>query len=1079
MLPPSVINYLYYLYHVHCMKIQQNLELAAMHEKQFESRLNQPSVWLVLFVFFAALPLFIYFSSYSEFLDESFARNRNSTIKYFHRELISFGNRATNSQIFLRQLQGFRDAYRRNFPDSGKNRNLIDTIFQEMPPTASLICWDNRGRIDQSLTRLKSSEVTSEQCQRFIELLLNAQNDFSTGSNLQTLHQIKLFEKQNSDFMAEITPLTGRSFQMSQAFTSPNQMFGSYLSTADVFFYWDYFNTRDNLQGGFASFIPIKDLPVTFGLSQILHSYPGSNPEFANGFFDITTGEIQLSYPQLLPVAKEIIEKFKESTSNPFFMDDWVIFVQPLAESTSVSIFSLFSTRSQKESLANEKKTAIIVTIIILVMMGFFFYHYYKETQIKGLSIRKKMGALFFLCMQLPISILIYLGLSFSFSQEKLLSYEADSQLTELVKKVDNNAQEFYRNTNEWLKSLKNLNEIKKLNKSELHRKFFEFTRGNQLKSYYLVGLDGEVVFDIDNSSAQESSNRLFIKRLGMRILSLDSGSGNQSSTNDTVFAEGLFDIITSKTGNMHQLIWPGTNQQSFIFSDVIMTDDGQKLASIAILDKTELDYNYLRQAVTNQFKIDPNKEIMVLKEDDISETIPKISTTFKANLLPMITTARISNNIETDRVMDENGMMLVALGRGINVSDFIIGSRYNWHKIMETIHMTYFLVGIGLFFSLSASLFLITIMIREFLTPVSILSSGASAIISGNLETNLKVFAKDELGELSATFNFMTRKLRNRMTELTVLYNLTQKASTTHSQREVFDLAASNLQQHLHSESCGTVWLNEGEGDDGLYLAEHLPEKEAAAIRSCARIAIRSFQIALEFSEAIDRHILAMPLYFEDKKFGAIYLIFAADRLKEKQGLSEDERSFIETLRHHLSLIIEKQRLFEQAITDGLTKLYLRRFFLATLEKEINRSKRYQLDVSVLLLDIDKFKNFNDTFGHQAGDYVLRETAQRIIESIRSVDTPGRYGGEEMAVILPQTNIKEAFIVAERIRKAIEGSEYSFKKDKMKVTASIGVSSLHNRDISVEEIIEEADKALYTAKDKGRNQVRIAPEAM
>lgn len=95
---------------------------------------------------------------------------------------------------------------------------------------------------------------------------------------------------------------------------------------------------------------------------------------------------------------------------------------------------------------------------------------------------------------------------------------------------------------------------------------------------------------------------------------------------------------------------------------------------------------------------------------------------------------------------------------------------------------------------------------------------------------------------------------------------------------------------------------------------------------------------------------------------------------------------------------------------------------------------------MSAFFCDIDKFKNFNDTYGHQAGDYVLRETAQRITESIRSVDTPGRYGGEEMAVILPQTNIKEAYIVAERIRKAIETTEYTFRND------AIGSNSINRR---------------------------------
>jgi methyl-accepting chemotaxis protein len=194
-----------------------------------------------------------------------------------------------------------------------------------------------------------------------------------------------------------------------------------------------------------------------------------------------------------------------------------------------------------------------------------------------------------------------------------------------------------------------------------------------------------------------------------------------------------------------------------------------------------------------------------------------------------MITTTKLSNTIETDRIADENAMLLVALGRGINTGDFLVGARYSWHNIMETIHMTYFLVGAGLFLSLSASLFLVTILIKEFLTPVAILSSGAKDIINGNLDTNLQVFARDELGELSTTFNFMAKRLKNRLTELTVLYNLTQKASTSHSQREVFDLAATNLQNHLRAESCGTVWISEGEGDDGLYLSTIFPKTKPA----------------------------------------------------------------------------------------------------------------------------------------------------------------------------------------------------------------------------------------------------------
>ena len=529
----------------------------------------------------------------------------------------------------------------------------------------------------------------------------------------------------------------------------------------------------------------------------------------------------------------------------------------------------------------------------------------------------------------------------------------------------------------------------------------------------------------------------------------------------------------------MHLVVWPGTSRQNFVYTDVLTLNDKKRYAIIATLDKTELDRNYLKQVVSQQHRLGIDSEMIILKEDDISDAMPRLSPTFKANLLPMLSTTRISNIVETDRVNDENDRMLVAVCRGVNTSDFFIGARFSWHKITDTIQMTYIMVFVGLALSLAASIFLITILIREFLTPVSVLSDGAKSIIGGDLNLELPMFARDELGELSTTFNAMTRRLRNRLTELTVLYNLTQKASTTHSQREVFDLAASNLQKHLNAESSGTSWYNEGEGADSVYLAEHLDQKESEAIRSCVKNSLRTLQSIAEYSAVLERYVLGVPLFFEEKKFGAIYLVFPKERGKEKLNLSEDEKSFIETLRHHLSLIIEKQRLFEQAITDGLTRLYLRRFFLATLEKEINRSKRYQLEVSVLLLDIDHFKKFNDTYGHQAGDFVLRETAQRIMESIRSVDTPGRYGGEEMAVILPQTGIKDGFVVAERIRKAIEGAEYAFKNDSMRVTASIGITALHGRDISLEEMIEEADKALYVAKSKGRNQVRIAPEAM
>lgn len=1048
------------------------------NERVFKSKLSQPTVWVVLFVFFAALPIFIYYECYSSYVDEQFARSRENVIKIFHRELTSFGNKATNRQIFLQQLQSYRDGLRRNRSAIDKNIVLKEMLQEELPQNANIIAWDKDGSFIEKLSAIDKSGLTVKQIEELIEILLDTHSDFSTGTDLQTLRQIELFEKKHADFFAQLVSLTGRAFSFTQAFTTPNSMFGSYLSNSDTLFFWDFINSQNNNQGGFMAFIPLKDLPMTFGLAQVLLHDPSATPEFTNGFFDRTSGELELSYPGLMEPAKQGVELFVDGLQNPFFYDDWVLFVQPLAESTSANIFSLFSTKSQRLASESQKNEAKTFGTIIIILAIIFFYHSYRLASTTGLSLRKKLAGLFLLCMQLPISILIFLGVQFALSQERLLSQEAESQLVELVKKIDHSALDYYRSTTEWLKSLKNLPELQRLDKQKMHETFFEFCQNNKLDSFYLIGIDGGIAFDIDNIKT-DTGNRLFIKELGMRVLAANSGNDSSLPLHLTATSESLFDLIVRKTGSMHQVVWPGSSKQKFVYTDVITIKTGERYAVIATLDKTEIDRNYLKQVVTQQHRLGPEREIIVLKDDDISDAMPRLSATFKANLLPMLATTRISNIIETDRVNDENDRLLVAIGRGINTCDFLIGARFSWHQITETIQMTYLLVIVGLLFSLSASIFLITILIREFLAPVSVLSAGAKSIISGDLNLELPMFARDELGELSITFNSMTKRLRNRLTELTVLYNLTQKASTTHSQREIFDLAANNLQKHLSAESCGTTWFNEGEGADSIYLSEHLGDEESEAIRNCVKNSLRTLQSTTEFNTHLERYILGVPLFFEDKKFGAVYLVFPKERGREKLNLSDDEKSFIETLRHHLSLIIEKQRLFEQAITDALTRLYLRRFFLATLEKEINRSKRYQLEVSVLLLDIDNFKQFNDTYGHQAGDYVLRETAQRMMESIRSVDTPGRYGGEEMSVILPQTNIKDAFVVAERVRKAIEGAEYNFKNDSMRVTASLGITSLHNRDVNLEELIEEADKALYVAKSKGRNQVRIAPEAM
>jgi len=166
---------------------------------------------------------------------------------------------------------------------------------------------------------------------------------------------------------------------------------------------------------------------------------------------------------------------------------------------------------------------------------------------------------------------------------------------------------------------------------------------------------------------------------------------------------------------------------------------------------------------------------------------------------------------------------------------------------------------------------------------------------------------------------------------------------------------------------------------------------------------------------------------------------------------------------------------LIRLANTDSLTGVNNRRSFFDIAQKELSRSKRHGYTFSMLMLDIDHFKKVNDTFGHDAGDIVLKDVVNLAVQGLRDDDTIGRLGGEEFAVLLPQTQSKEAFLVAERIRQNIEHAIIATAQGKLKVTVSVGVSSITEDYPEIETLLKEADEALYSAKNDGRNQVCVS----
>lgn len=159
-------------------------------------------------------------------------------------------------------------------------------------------------------------------------------------------------------------------------------------------------------------------------------------------------------------------------------------------------------------------------------------------------------------------------------------------------------------------------------------------------------------------------------------------------------------------------------------------------------------------------------------------------------------------------------------------------------------------------------------------------------------------------------------------------------------------------------------------------------------------------------------------------------------------------------------------------ATTDALTGTYNRRHFLHLAEHELTRAKRYDKNLSVLMVDIDHFKGINDTHGHAAGDEVLRRFAATVKEHLRATDVLGRIGGEEFALLLPETDVEGALTLAERIRQDVAQTGTRWDGQVIRVTASLGVAALGDTDATIHDLLAHADKALYAAKEQGRDRV-------
>ncbi|MFY9402628.1 MAG: sensor domain-containing diguanylate cyclase [Candidatus Omnitrophota bacterium] len=219
---------------------------------------------------------------------------------------------------------------------------------------------------------------------------------------------------------------------------------------------------------------------------------------------------------------------------------------------------------------------------------------------------------------------------------------------------------------------------------------------------------------------------------------------------------------------------------------------------------------------------------------------------------------------------------------------------------------------------------------------------------------------------------------------------------------------------------------------------------------------------------------LVLIPLKAKNKING----IIAADNFINRKPITKDDIRMLTMLANQAGLAIENSQLYEktvmQANLDSLTELWNHGYFQFLLNSETGKARATEQPLSLIILDIDYFKVYNDALGHQAGDKILKDLAQLLKKQSRKMDHVCRYGGEEFAIILPQTDKKEALLIAERLRADVE--RYSFTHEDIlptkRLTVSLGISSFPEDGILPAELIATSDKFLYQAKNKGRNNI-------
>ncbi len=369
----------------------------------------------------------------------------------------------------------------------------------------------------------------------------------------------------------------------------------------------------------------------------------------------------------------------------------------------------------------------------------------------------------------------------------------------------------------------------------------------------------------------------------------------------------------------------------------------------------------------------------------------------------------------------------------------------------------------------------------RSLQSQIQRLLDAARRLAGGDFGIEVPTEGNDEFAALGTEFNTMARELEKRLEELQLerkrlreaIRRVGQSFAKGLDRDAVLEIVVQTAVDGVGAD-CGRAALRTGPAGRFEQVAGEGDVERFRDAISAAEAASLNAEDVVE-TDLGELYALSHPLRAQEG--GRILGMLTVARAS--QGFSDGERELFAYLSHQAGVSIENVDLHEtvqrQAVTDELTGLFNHRRFQEVIFQEVERAKRFEGDVGLIMLDIDNFKRVNDTYGHMQGDLVLREVARVLRESSREIDEPARYGGEEMAVALPGTDLDGAFNFAERVRHAIESLELPLIEGggTLRVTASFGAAALEqgNGAADKDALVASADAALYRAKRSGKNR--------